>query len=236
MKCFILVIFICSSIFAQKITLVHGLGNDGSLFNGTQVEQTVNSELNQPLIFKPSLGGNSSANNQSSNLESTLVGNNVDGGLAVSYSMGGIVTRNYMMNEYTSGYNRLNGHISIGTPHLGAKLATNGSVVSELVLYELRALVYPGSIDFINHSVYGSWGIAVDLVNIILGQFIGELVFNYASNSAIQDLKQLLKLKAILIVLQTMKQVYLKEVYIVEKTNQFFIICLHMVLVLQREL
>jgi len=189
MRNFILAIFIYSSIFAQKVTLVHGLGNVGSLFNGTEVEQTVNNVLNPPLVLKPSLGGETSANNQSSNLENTLVSNNVDGGLSVSYSMGGIVTRNYMMNEYSSGYNRLNGHISIGTPHLGAKLATNSALASLLVKSQISAILFPASLDYENGVIYYPHESMRDLTLVILNQFIAAFILDANNNAAIQDLR-----------------------------------------------
>lgn len=126
MKYLILFITFSTLVLAQEVVLVHGLNNNGTIFNGTKVEQAVNLSFSNPFILKPSMGGNLPANTQSNNLKNALTYYNFNDALSISYSMGGIVTRNYIKSNNAN--NRLNGHISIGAPHRGAKLANNAEI------------------------------------------------------------------------------------------------------------
>lgn len=184
-----ILLFISCAIYAQKVTLVHGLNNVGSLFNGSKIEQKVNLVLNPPLVLKPSLQGETSANNQSQNLANILSINNVDAGLAVSYSMGGIVTRNYMKQANENGNNRLKGHISIGSPHRGAKLATNSALAERLVRSQIGAILFPGSINFEAKQLTYYHESMRDLALVLLNDMISPYIFDYANNEAVQDLK-----------------------------------------------
>jgi hypothetical protein len=180
-------ILLANIVFAQRATLVHGLNNDASIFYGTKIQQVVNDEFGYPSPLIPSLGGNLAANTQSTNLDNTLVSNNVREGLSVSYSMGGVVTRNYMKSKYPSNNNLLDGHISIATPHLGAKIVNNAELAARLILDQAEAIIFPGWIDGTTlHVPFDAAGL---LAVLALNSYVNDMVSQIGSNAAAQDLR-----------------------------------------------
>ncbi len=124
-----------SILSAQDFILVHGWTGSGNVWNNTGVKQLLQSYYYNHTIRQPSLGGTSSANNQALSLNSYLNSYSVTNGIGIAHSMGGITTRNYLKNQYQNGQlQRINKLFTIGSPHLGTRLADNRDAAFNLLL------------------------------------------------------------------------------------------------------
>src|SRR5690554_818705 len=86
---YLLVFYLGSSCcYSQDYIFVHGWLGSGSSWNNSGVEDLIES-MDYTRILKPSLIGNQSASTQSLNLRNYLINNNVNNGVAISFSMGG---------------------------------------------------------------------------------------------------------------------------------------------------
>ncbi len=103
----------------QDVVFLHGLGQTAAAWISHANElSTLNPEIAPVPI---TTGSNYVFPTQASILSYWLGREGVNGAPAISHSNGGLVAREYVR----AGGTRLNGHLSLGTPHLGAPLADN---------------------------------------------------------------------------------------------------------------
>src|SRR5690606_34016796 len=132
---YLLVFYLGSSCcYSQDYIFVHGWLGSGSSRNNSGVEDLIES-MDYTRILKPSLIGNQSASTQSLNLRNYLINNNVNNGVAISFSMGGMTTRYHLRRQYDLGQSsRVGYNFTIGSPHYGTAVANNISLASRILL------------------------------------------------------------------------------------------------------
>lgn len=180
------------SLFAQDYVLLHGWMGNGDDWNNSGVENLIQSQYHSN-IYKPSLNGTSSAYVQSLNLRNFLNNNNVNNGVAVSFSMGGMTNRYHLRRQYDNLQNsRISQHYSILSPHLGSKAADNVPKATRLLFVGAYAAVWPGWIEDNGSSsyiVHHDFTPAFEMVILLLGPTMFDAILNHVAQPALNDLK-----------------------------------------------
>ena len=151
MKIFILLlssfIIYAQFIFGQNYILVHGWMNNGGVFTGTDVKQLIQNEFGYSYIYQPNLNGSQTAATQSLNLRNYLNQYNINSGIAISYSMGGVTTRTHLKRQFDNNLaQRISQHYTIGSPHLGSKVANNRPEAIKTLILGAYSIVTPTGI------------------------------------------------------------------------------------------
>ncbi len=187
----IFVLLLSVNLFAQDYLLLHGWMGNGGDWNNSGVENLVENQIHSN-IYKPSLDGVKSASQQSINLRNFLNNNNVNNGVAVSFSMGGMSTRYHLRRQYDQNQNaRISQHYSILSPHLGSTVADNVPLATKLLFVSAYAAVWPGWIeeDGQGYIVYHNFTPAYEMVIVLLGPPIFDAILNATTQPALNDLK-----------------------------------------------
>lgn len=134
-------------IFGQNYILVHGWMNNGGVFTNTDVKQLIQNEFGYSYIYQPNLNGSQTAATQSLNLRNYLNQYNINSGIAISYSMGGVTTRTHLKRQFDNNLSqRINQHYTIGSPHLGSKVANNRPEAIKTLILGAYSIVAPTGI------------------------------------------------------------------------------------------
>ncbi len=143
-------------------------------------------------ILKPSLDGNESASTQSLNLRNFLNGNNVNNGVAVSFSMGGMTTRYHLRRQYDQGLpSRVSQHYTIASPHFGTAVADNVPLATRILLVGAASAVWPGWIeeDEYGYIVHHNFAPSYYMVQVLLGTPVFDAIINLTGQPALSDLE-----------------------------------------------
>ena len=142
-------------IFGQNYVLVHGWMNNGGIFTNTDVKQLIQNEFGYSYIYQPNLNGSQTAATQSLNLRNYLNQYNINSGIAISYSMGGVTTRTHLKRQFDNNLSqRINQHYTIGSPHLGSKVANNRPEAIKTLILGAYSIVAPTGI-LMDHPIQG---------------------------------------------------------------------------------
>lgn len=189
-KLFIIVILMTSNMsVAQDFLLIHGWTGNGSQWNGSAFEQLIQNKILHTAIHKPTLGGTNSSYNQAMSLNTYLNNNNINNGIAIAYSMGGLNTRYYLKHEY--GNQKISELYTIGSPLKGTYLANNRTKAVTLLLLGAASILYPGGYleDGSIITVHGwNWDIMYVAGSLIFNPIADALINNYGG-AATTDLE-----------------------------------------------
>jgi triacylglycerol esterase/lipase EstA (alpha/beta hydrolase family) len=143
-KYLILILFIIQIskiVFAQADTrkydylLIHGIASSPEMWDGSLVRSTILSELKKNSLLHAAYNDENSINLAGTELKTIVESRTGDETILIGHSMGGLVSRAFL-KQY--GPERVSTIISIGTPHSGAKIATEeGMGAAHQIIYDL---------------------------------------------------------------------------------------------------
>lgn len=166
----------------DTVVYVHGLQQGGSAWNF--VASHISSVYTNIHAHKPTLGWESTYNQQANILRNGINSLALDDAAAVTHSNGGVVARQYLLNEQQQ--SRLNRVLTLGTPHRGAELARRlldgsvfawaanglGKIVSTFGYYVVE------DPDFYNLTIGGGpGGFHYESLALTLGEFFEPPIF-----------------------------------------------------------
>lgn len=112
---------------AQAITgpqfmLLHGINNDGTVWNNTAVKADILGR-NPCVLLQPDTRWTDRVATQATVVRDQLNANDFQDGVLIGYSQGGLVAREYLRQN--PGQTRVRSLITMGTPHRGAPILEN---------------------------------------------------------------------------------------------------------------
>lgn len=175
---------------AQDFLLIHGWTGNGSQWNGSAFEQLIQNEiLYTSPIHKPTLGGTNSSYNQAMSLKTYINNHNINNGIAIAYSMGGLNTRYYLKHEW--GNQKISELYTVGSTLKGTYLANNRIKAVKLLLLGAASILFPGGelINGVPITVQSwDWDIAYIAGSLIFNPLADALINNYGG-AAVYDLE-----------------------------------------------
>lgn len=182
----------------KTVILTHGWRASADDWLGTAVYNFMQYEYKPGRLLRAELDGKKSSNEQAGNLRSFLNTEHVNFGISVAHSMGGVNTRNYMHQEFTSGRDsKVTQLYTFGTPHYGSKVADNFDKAKRLLLTRAEAIISPNPLADLGADKLGNiviravFSAAAELAVALTSEYMDErfLSDEAIGNAGLQDLR-----------------------------------------------